>query len=107
MKRWITALLVLLTAIMFTACGNSNAEKPGATDSADIARDIAAAEVLGDTLATAYENGTPPMRNCCMASAQPMLMLQDGTISGLRYTVIFGGATISMRVTNTVVGIPK
>lgn len=59
MKRWITALLVLLTAIMFTACGNSNAEKPGATDSADIARDIAAAEVLGDTLATAYENGLP------------------------------------------------
>ncbi len=59
MKRWIAAFLVLLTAIMFTACDNSNAEMPKATDPADIARDIAAAEVLGDTLATAYGNGLP------------------------------------------------
>ena len=59
MKRWITGILALLMAAVFTACGNSGAEKPNTKDPADIARDIAAAEVLGDTLATAYENGLP------------------------------------------------
>ena len=46
-------------ATVFTACGNSGAETPDTKDPADIARDIATAEVLGDTLATAYENGLP------------------------------------------------
>ena len=59
MKRWIAGILALLMATVFTACGNSGAEKPNTKDPADIARDIAAAEVLGDTLATAYENGLP------------------------------------------------
>lgn len=59
MKRWIAAILVLLMAAVFTACGNSGAETPDTKDPADIARDIATAEVLGDTLATAYENGLP------------------------------------------------
>ena len=59
MKRWITGILVLLMAAAFTACGNSGTEAPSTKDPADIARDIATAEVLGDTLATAYENGLP------------------------------------------------
>lgn len=59
MKRWIAAILVLLMAAASTACGNSGAEAPKAKEPADIARDIATAEVLGDTLATAYENGLP------------------------------------------------
>lgn len=59
MKRWITGILALLMATVFTACGNSGAEAPKAKEPADIARDIATAEVLGDTLATAYENGLP------------------------------------------------
>lgn len=59
MKRWIAGILALLMATVFTACGNSGAEKPNTKDPADIARDIATAEVLGDTLATAYENGLP------------------------------------------------
>lgn len=59
MKRWIASILVLLMAAAFTACGNSGAEAPSTKDPADIARDIATAEVLGDTLATAYENGLP------------------------------------------------
>ena len=59
MKRWIASILVLLMAAAFTACGNSGAEAPSTKDPADIAKDIAAAEVLGDTLATAYKNGLP------------------------------------------------
>lgn len=59
MKRWITVILALLMAAVFTACGNAGAETPDTKDPADIARDIATAEVLGDTLATAYENGLP------------------------------------------------
>lgn len=59
MKRWITVILALLTATVFTACGNAGTETPDTKDPADIARDIATAEVLGDTLATAYENGLP------------------------------------------------
>ena len=59
MKRWITAILVLLMTAASTACGNAGAETPDTKDPADIARDIATAEVLGDTLATAYENGLP------------------------------------------------
>ena len=59
MKRWIAGILALLMATVFTACGNSGAEKPNTKEPADIARDIATAEVLGDTLATAYENGLP------------------------------------------------
>ena len=50
MKRWITGILALLMATVFTACGNSGAETPDTKDPADIARDIATAEVLGDTL---------------------------------------------------------
>ncbi len=59
MKRWIASILVLLMAAAFTACGNSGAEALSTKDPADIAKDIAAAEVLGDTLATAYKNGLP------------------------------------------------
>jgi len=59
MKRWIAGILALLMATVFTAYGNSGAEKPNTKEPADIARDIATAEVLGDTLATAYENGLP------------------------------------------------
>ena len=59
MKRWIASILVLLMAAAFTACGNSGAEAPSTKYPADIAKDIAAAEVLGDTLATAYKNGLP------------------------------------------------
>lgn len=136
MKRWIAGILALLMAVVFTACGNSGAETPDTKDPADIARDIATAEVLGDTLATAYENGLPmaedwldlyfmgssirgqnavprlkrsipPTRNYCTASAQPMQMLLAGMIFGMRCIVTFGGATISMRVTTTAAETPK
>ena len=123
MKRWITVILALLTATVFTACGNAGTETPDTKDPADIARDIATAEVLGDTLATAYENGLPTAEDWLdlyfMGSSdpglerrieveeQPMQMLLAGMIFGMRCIVTFGGATISMRVTTTAAETPK
>lgn len=57
MKRIVTAILALLIMTRLTACGDTGKPDTSGDDPADIAQDIATAEVLGDTLAAAYANG--------------------------------------------------
>lgn len=57
MKRIMAAILALLVMTSLTACGDTEKPDTSGDDPADIAQDIASAEMLGDTLAAAYANG--------------------------------------------------